>query len=231
MSAHDWPRPANRDVMHRLMQRLIMQLANNQEIMDDKDLETAPMRAGDLADRLPGEEPSVRRRDFLNVAAVATAGTGASIALWPLIDSLNPSADVLAQATIEVDLRPIETGQRITAIWREQPLFVVHRTSAEIERARADDRSNALIDPETDAARVLDPEWLVVVGVCTHLGCVPLGQGVGDNRGKYGGWFCPCHGSIYDASGRVRKGPAPTNLVVPPYQITQAGVLVVGRES
>lgn len=199
--------------------------------MDDKRLETAPMRVGDDDYRLPGEEPSVHRRDFLNVASVAMAGTGATIALWPLIDSLNPSADVLSQATTEVDLRPVELGQRITATWRKQPLFVVHRTSAEIERATADDRSSALIDPETDAARVLDPEWLIVVGVCTHLGCIPLGQRIGENRGRYGGWFCPCHGSIYDASGRVRKGPAPKNLVVPPYRITDEGVLVVGQES
>lgn len=217
--------------MIRVAQRLIIRSMYNQEIMNDKRLQAAPMGPGDGNEHLPGEEPEVRRRDFIHVAATAMAGTGTAAAVWPLIDSMNPSADVRAEATIEVDLRPIEVGQRITTIWREQPLFIVHRTSDEIERARAEDGSRALIDPETDAARVLDPRWLIVVGVCTHLGCVPLGQGVGENRGRYGGWFCPCHGSIYDASGRVRKGPAPTNLVVPPYQIMEGGVLVVGRES
>jgi len=112
--------------------------------------------------------------------------------------------------------------------WREQPVFIVQRSAEEIARARADDASSGLIDPETDAARVQRPEWLVVVGVCTHLGCIPLGQGVGENRGRYGGWFCPCHGSIYDNSGRVRKGPAPKNLVVPQYVISDDLKLSIG---
>ena len=175
-----------------------------------------------------GGTEGVRRRDFIHIAPVAFAGTGAAVAVWPLIDSMNPSADVVAQAMIEVDLQPIEPGQRITVSWREQPVFIVRRTAEEIARARADDASSGLIDPETDAARVQRPEWLVVVGVCTHLGCIPLGQGVGENRGRYGGWFCPCHGSIYDNSGRVRKGPAPKNLVVPQYDISDNLKLVIG---
>jgi ubiquinol-cytochrome c reductase iron-sulfur subunit len=173
------------------------------------------------------ETSSVRRRDFLNIAPIAFAGTGAALAAWPLIDSLNPSADVLAQATVEVDLRPIEIGQRVTVNWRKQPLFIIRRSADAIARARADDNAD-LIDPETDAARTQRPEWLVVIGVCTHLGCIPLGQNPGDNRGRFGGWFCPCHGSIYDASGRERKGPAPKNLIVPPYRFVGGNRLVVG---
>ena len=170
----------------------------------------------------------MRRRDFIHIAPVAFAGTGAAAAVWPLIDSMNPSADVVAQATIEVDLQPIEPGQRITVSWREQPVFIVRRTAEEIARARADDASSGLIDPETDAARVQRPEWLVVVGVCTHLGCIPLGQGVGENRGRYGGWFCPCNGSHYDHSGRIRKGPAPTNLEVPSYKFLSDTLIRIG---
>lgn len=183
--------------------------------------------ASNAADK-DGSTEGVRRRDFIHIAPVAFAGTGAAAAIWPLIDSMNPSADVVAQARIEVDLQPIEPGQRITVSWREQPVFIVRRTAEEIARAKADDASSGLIDPETDAARVQRPEWLVVVGVCTHLGCIPLGQGVGENRGRYGGWYCPCHGSIYDNSGRVRKGPAPKNLVVPQYVISDDLKLSIG---
>ncbi len=161
--------------------------------------------------------PEPDRRDFLYIATgmAATVGTGAL--LWPFIDSMQPSADVTALAAIEVDLSQIEPGQRVTMKWRSRPLFIVHRTQALIDRARADDTNPGLIDPAPDSARVERPEWLVVVGVCTHLGCIPLGQQDGDPRGPYGGWFCPCHGSIYDSAGRVRKGPAPRNLEVPPY--------------
>lgn len=172
--------------------------------------------------------PTIKRRDFLYVATGTTAAVGTGIALWPLIDSMNPSADVLALSSVEIDLSPIQVGQRITVKWRGQPVFVVRRTDAEIARARADDRNPNLIDPTADADRVQRPEWLVVVGICTHLGCVPLGQRSGDPVGKYGGWFCPCHGSVYDASGRVRRGPAPTNLKVPPYDFIDENFLRIG---
>lgn len=163
-------------------------------------------------------DPSeIRRRDFLYVATGAMAAVGTAIAMWPFIDSMNPSADILALSATEVDLAPILVGQRITVKWRGQPVFIVRRSQEEIARARADDGNPDLIDPAADIARVQQPEWLVVVGICTHLGCVPLGQRSADPHGKYGGWFCPCHGSVYDASGRVRRGPAPRNLDVPPY--------------
>jgi ubiquinol-cytochrome c reductase iron-sulfur subunit len=170
----------------------------------------------------------IRRRDFLNVAPLAVAGTGAVLATWPFIDSMNPSAEVLAQSSIEVDLASIEAGQRITVKWRGQPVFIARRTGEEIARAKADDGSSSLIDPQTDAERVQIAEWLIVIGVCTHLGCIPLGQTPGDPRGKYGGWFCPCHGSVYDVSGRVRRGPAPRNLDLPSYVFKDASKVRIG---
>jgi len=156
------------------------------------------------------------RRDFLYLSAGAMAAVGTGAVLWPMIDSMNPAADILAVSTIEVDLDPIELGQRVTVEWRGQPVFIDHRTSEQITAARADDDAD-LPDPEPDSARAIRPEWLVVIGICTHLGCVPLGQRQGEPRGEWSGWFCPCHGSHYDTAGRVRKGPAPRNLVVPPY--------------
>ena len=166
----------------------------------------------------PADEtaPDENRRDFLYLVTTAVGGLGAAIAAWPLIDSLNPSADVAALASIEVDLSAIPVGQRVTVKWRGNPVFIDHRTAEEIAKAKDVDLSQ-LRDPQPDSARVKKPEWLVVVGVCTHLGCVPLGQSPNSERGDWGGWFCPCHGSFYDTSGRVRKGPAPSNLVVPPY--------------
>lgn len=163
------------------------------------------------------ELPAVKRRDFLYVTTGAMAAVGTGFAVWPFIDSMNPSADILALSATEIDLSPIQAGQRITVKWRGPPVFIVRRSEEEIARARADDENPDLIDPAADAARVQRPEWLVVVGICTHLGCVPLGQRSGDPLGKYGGWFCPCHGSVYDTAGRVRRGPAPRNLKVPPY--------------
>lgn len=151
------------------------------------------------------------RRDFIVVAAGAFAAVGAAAAVWPFIHQMNPSADVLALSSTEVDLSQIAAGQSLTVLWRGKPVFVRHRTATEIEQAQKDDTA-ALPDPQKDADRVKKPEWLVMMGVCTHLGCVPLGQ-----QGEYGGWFCPCHGSHYDTSGRIRKGPAPTNLPVPEY--------------
>ena len=157
------------------------------------------------------------RRDFLYIATGAAAAVGAAGSVWPFIDSLQPSADVGALAATEIDISPIQLGQRVTVKWRGRPVFIIHRTESMIEQARAGDGDPGLIDPQPDSARVERPEWLVIVGVCTHLGCIPLGQEEDDARGPYNGWFCPCHGSIYDASGRVRKGPAPRNLDVPPY--------------
>ena len=156
------------------------------------------------------------RRDFLYLAAGAMGAVGAGAVAWPFIDSMNPSADTLAISTIEVDLAPVAEGQAITVMWRGAPVFVRHRTEAEIEQARSVDVSD-LPDPQTDAERVERPEWMILVGVCTHLGCVPQGQRTTDLRGEFGGWFCSCHGSHYDTSGRIRRGPAPTNLPVPPY--------------
>lgn len=168
------------------------------------------------------------RRDFLALATASTAMAGTALALWPFIDSMNPAQDILATAETEIDLSPIAVGQRITVKWRGKPVFIVHRTDEEIQRARADDNSR-LIAPERDEGRVQRPEWLIVVGICTHLGCIPLGQREGDPKGAFGGWFCPCHGSVYDASGRVRRGPAPRNLEIPPYRFTTDEIVVIGQ--
>ena len=160
----------------------------------------------------PGDDPS--RRDFIHIAALAaTAGAVGGIA-WPLIDQMNPAGDTLAMASIEFDLSKVAAGQQVVVKWRGKPLFVRNRTPAEIAKAVQDDISSDLRDPETDEVRHKPgkAEWLVLVGTCTHLGCVPTFGG-----GDYGGWFCPCHGSHYDTSGRIRKGPAPKNLEVPEY--------------
>jgi ubiquinol-cytochrome c reductase iron-sulfur subunit len=167
------------------------------------------------------------RRDFLYLAAAGMGAVGAACVAWPLINSMNPSAEVLALASTEVDLSPIEVGQRVTVTWRGNPVFIDHRTPEQIATAEAVEL-DALIDPQADADRVVSPEWLVVIGVCTHLGCVPLGQKAGQDRGEFGGWFCPCHGSHYDTSGRIRKGPAPLNLPVPPYEFTGDTSIVIG---
>jgi ubiquinol-cytochrome c reductase iron-sulfur subunit len=156
------------------------------------------------------------RRDFLYLTAGAFGAVGAGVFAWPFIDSMNPSADTLAMATTEVDLAPIEEGQSITVVWRGKPVFIRHRTAAEIAEANGVDVTQ-LRDPEADEKRVKKPQWLVMVGICTHLGCVPLGQKKSDPKGEFGGWFCPCHGSHYDSSGRIRKGPAPKNMSVPEY--------------
>tara|TARA_B100001059_G_scaffold135357_1_gene135630 strand:- start:242 stop:829 length:588 start_codon:yes stop_codon:yes gene_type:complete len=171
------------------------------------------------------QEPG--RRDFIVVATYAMAGLGAAAVAWPLIDQLNPAADTLALANIEVDISKIAVGQSITVKWRGKPVFIRHRTADEIVRANATDLDD-LRDPQVDTARAEKPEYLVLVGVCTHLGCVPLGQKTGEVRGDYDGWFCPCHGSHYDTSGRIRKGPAPTNLEVPPYNFLSDSVVRIG---
>ncbi len=164
----------------------------------------------------------VDRRDFLYVATGAVTAVGAGLAAWPLIAQWRPAADVLALASIEVDLAPIAEGQQITVNWRGKPVFIRHRTAAEIAAAR-DVPMEDLKDPQADEDRASRPEWLIMVGVCTHLGCVPLG-----NQGEYQGWFCPCHGSHYDTSGRIRKGPAPENLAVPDYVFTDDTTVVIG---
>jgi ubiquinol-cytochrome c reductase iron-sulfur subunit len=177
-----------------------------------------------MADSLADGET---RRDFLFLAAGAVGGVGAACFAWPLIDQMNPAADVLALSSVEIDITAVEEGQGITIKWRGQPVFVRKRTPKEIEEARAVDVAT-LRDPQTDAQRVTKPEWLIVNGSCTHLGCVPTGNKVGSDRGEYGGWFCPCHGSHYDTSGRIRKGPAPKNLFVPPYAFLSDTKIKIG---
>ena len=172
-----------------------------------------------------GHEPD--RRDFIVVATYAMGAVGAAAVVWPLVDQMNPAADTLALASTEVDVSKIAEGQAITVTWRGKPVFIRHRTADEITRANAID-SAELRDPEEDETRVQKPELLVVLGVCTHLGCVPLGQKTGEVKGEYDGWFCPCHGSHYDTSGRIRKGPAPTNLEVPPYSFLSDGLIRIG---
>jgi ubiquinol-cytochrome c reductase iron-sulfur subunit len=147
---------------------------------------------------------------------------------WPFMDEMNPSADVLALSTTEVDLSPVAVGQAITVKWRGKPVFIRHRTPDEIKAARSVNVAD-LRDPQPDEARVQRPEWLIVVGVCTHLGCIPLGQKPSDPHGDYGGWFCPCHGSHYDTSARIRKGPAPRNLVVPDYVFLSDTMVRIGE--
>lgn len=181
------------------------------------------------AEQTAGVEDGVRRRDFINIAAVSFAGVGAGAIVLPLINQMNPSADVLALASIEVDVSSIQPGQAIKTIFRKQPLFVRHLTPEEIAEAEKTPLS-ALRDPQSLADRTQSgkKQWLVTMGVCTHLGCVPLGAAAGEVKGEYKGYFCPCHGSHYDTAGRIRKGPAPTNLEVPEYAFTSDTVIKVG---
>ena len=175
----------------------------------------------------PKNEKDDSKRDFLVVSTYALAGVGAASFVWPLIDQMNPAADTLALASTEIDLSSLEEGQSITVKWRGKPVFVRHRTPDEIKQAKEvliDD----MRDPQTDADRVANEKYIVLVGVCTHLGCVPLGQKTGDIKGQYGGWFCPCHGSHYDHSGRIRKGPAPTNLEVPSSKFLSDTLIRIG---
>lgn len=189
-------------------------------------------------DRLPpGEDPALlsedvhdpRRRDFLNIAAVTFAGAGAIAIVLPLINQMNPSADVLAQSTTEVDLSKILPGQAIKTSFCKQPLFVRNLTPKEIAEADAVPLTE-LRDPQTLAERTKagKKNWLITMGVCTHLGCIPLGAAEGENRGQFGGYFCPCHGSQYDTAARIRKGPAPSNLAVPEYAFTSDTTVTVG---
>jgi ubiquinol-cytochrome c reductase iron-sulfur subunit len=171
----------------------------------------------------------VRRRDFIEIAAVSAAGVGGLITLLPLISQMAPSADVLAESTTELDISAIEPGQAIKAVFRKQPVFVRNLTPAEIQAADQVPAST-LRDPQTLEERTKEgrTNWLVTMGVCTHLGCVPLGAAEGENKGEFGGYFCPCHGSHYDTAGRIRKGPAPENLMVPDYEFTSDTTIVIG---
>ncbi len=191
-----------------------------------------------VSDQLPpGEDPAVlaagghdpRRRDFLNIATVAFAGAGVVAIVLPLVNQMSPSADVLAQSTTEIDLSKIEPGQGIVTSFRKQPLFVRNLTPKEIAEAKAVTIGD-LRDPETLEQRTkpTHENWLITLGVCTHLGCIPQGIHEGENRGQFGGYFCPCHGSQYDTAGRIRKGPAPKNLAVPQYAFTSATAVLVG---
>jgi ubiquinol-cytochrome c reductase iron-sulfur subunit len=185
------------------------------------------------------ETPS--RRDFIVIAAQAFAGVGAALALWPFINQMNPDASTQAAASLEVDLSPIKEGQAITVLWRGKPVFVRSRTKEEITKA-VDVKLSELVDPSarnddlpekapaTDANRTKKghENWMILVGICTHLGCIPKGQSIGDARGDFGGWFCPCHGSHYDTAGRIRKGPAPRNLEVPPYDFVSDSKIKIG---
>jgi ubiquinol-cytochrome c reductase iron-sulfur subunit len=172
---------------------------------------------------------SLRRRDFINIAAVSFAGVGAATVVLPLVSQMNPAADVLALASTEVDVSKIAPGQAIKTSWRKQPVFIRNLTPKEIAEAKAVPMSE-LRDPQSLADRTKPGKenWLITLGVCTHLGCVPLGVGEGENRGPYGGYFCPCHGSAYDTAARIRKGPAPKNLLVPDYEFTAPTVVTIG---
>ena len=162
------------------------------------------------------------RRSFIHQASGAMGVVAVASAGWPLIDQMNPSKDVEALSKVEIDLTSIEEGKSKTVMWRGKPLFIKHRTSKEIEEAQNVDIDN-LPHPQNDKDRVKNPKYLVLIGVCTHLGCVPA-----SDKGEYKGWFCPCHGSHYDTSGRIRKGPAPTNLEIPPYVFTNENTILVG---
>jgi ubiquinol-cytochrome c reductase iron-sulfur subunit len=189
-----------------------------------------------LASSDTADHPEPTRRDFLYIATGAVLGVGATLTAWPLIDQMNPDASALALATIEVDISSVTPGMSLTVKWRGKPVFIRNRTPEEIEAAKATPLSelkdqaarnqnlpdNALATDENRASPGAE-NWLIQVGVCTHLGCIPLGQ-----QGPYGGWFCPCHGSAYDTAGRIRQGPAPENLLVPVYAFTNDTTIRIG---
>ena len=168
------------------------------------------------------EKNQAKRRDFLFTVTYTIGVVGLGAAVWPLIDQMNPDSSVKALATTEADITNVEPGKTITVLWRGKPIFIRRRTKEEIKEASLVDLKD-LKDPQKDSDRTKDPEWLVMVGVCTHLGCVPLG-----NKGEYKGWFCPCHGSHYDTSGRIRKGPAPNNLEIPKYEFVSKSTIKIG---
>jgi ubiquinol-cytochrome c reductase iron-sulfur subunit len=195
-------------------------------------------READLASHT-AEEPN--RRDFIVIAAQAFAAVGAAVALWPFIHQMNPDASTQAMASTEVDISPVQRGQAVTVMWRGKPVFIRNRTDDEVKAARAvkvadltdkSARNDALPESAgaTDENRTKPGKenWLVMVGICTHLGCIPKGQSMTDQKGEFGGWFCPCHGSHYDTAGRIRKGPAPRNLEVPPYEFVSDTLIKIG---
>ena len=167
-------------------------------------------------------EKKVKRRDFIFTATYAVGAVGVAATVWPLVDQMNPDASVKALASTEVDVSSVEPGKTITVLWRGKPVFIKRRTQNEIDEARSV-RMEDLPDPEKDEDRAKNPEWLVMLGVCTHLGCVPL-----KDKGDFNGWFCPCHGSHYDVSGRIRKGPAPTNMSIPNYEFLENNIIKIG---
>ena len=167
-------------------------------------------------------DKKIKRREFIYTASYALGAVGVGATVWPLIDQMNPDASVKALSSTEVDVSSVLPGQSITVLWRGKPVFIKRRTEEEIAKAREVDLKD-LKHPEKDEDRAKNPEWLVMLGVCTHLGCVPLGD-----KGEYGGWFCPCHGSHYDTSGRIRKGPAPTNLEIPKYEFVNSNTIKIG---
>ena len=168
------------------------------------------------------DQKKVNRRDFIYTASTVVGVVGVGAAALPLIDQMNPDASVKALATTEVDVSLVQPGQSITVLWRGKPVFIKRRTENEITEAKAVSLAE-LKHPEKDEDRASNPEWRVMLGVCTHLGCVPLAD-----KGDYNGWFCPCHGSHYDTSGRIRKGPAPTNLEIPKYEFVNSNTIKIG---
>jgi ubiquinol-cytochrome c reductase iron-sulfur subunit len=195
-------------------------------------------READLASHT-AEEPN--RRDFIVIAAQAFAAVGAAVALWPFIHQMNPDASTQAMASTEVDISPVKPGQAITVVWRGKPVFIRNRTEEEVKAAKSTPLADlkdqgARNDALPESARATDENrtkagkesWLVLVGICTHLGCIPKGQSMTDFKGDFGGWFCPCHGSHYDTAGRIRKGPAPRNLEVPPYAFLSDTQIKIG---
>lgn len=188
---------------------------------------TASATVRDAISTVGNADPT--KRDFLKLLTGSAVVIGVGAMAWPFIDSMNPAADVLALSSVDVDVAPIAEGQGVTVVWRGKPIFIRARTSEEVKTAEGVPMHD-LIDPQPDSARVKSghEKYLVVVGICTHLGCVPLGNKSTDPRGEYGGWFCPCHGSQYDVSGRVRHGPAPLNLAVPAYAFTTDTKVKIG---
>lgn len=193
--------------------------------------------SSDIRSGASGDEPT--RRDFIHIFSASVAAVGAVGVAVPLIDQMNPDASVRALSTKEVDLSGLETGQAIKVMWQGKPVFIRHRTEEGIREAEntplsalkdpiARNENLAADAPAEDENRVINPNYIVVVGICTHLGCVPLGTAQGEARGDYHGWFCPCHGSHYDTAGRIRKGPAPENLLVPSYQFVTDTVIRIG---
>ncbi|MCU0733625.1 MAG: ubiquinol-cytochrome c reductase iron-sulfur subunit [Hyphomonas sp.] len=194
-----------------------------------------------LEEHVASTEEEPNRRDFLVLSGAVFAAVGGAITLWPFIAQMNPDSGAQALASVEIDLSPVKEGQAITAMWRGKPIFIRNRTKEEIEAANAVEIS-ALIDPsarnmalpESDPATDVNrtkaghENFLILIGICTHLGCIPKGQAIGDSRGEFGGWFCPCHGSHYDTAGRIRKGPAPRNLEVPPYNFVGDSKIKIG---